>query len=114
MSSLPIDVQGTPPGDPSTTPAAEQPLRQLEQLLGETIPPLIAQAREAFRRDLPELLSKYPRKWVAYSGDQRLGIAPSKTQLYQECLRHGLTPAQFLILSIEPEVPADVALPPDV
>ncbi len=82
----------------------------LEHVLGERIPFLLVQAREAFHRDLPQLLREHSRKWVAYSGGQRLGIGSSKTQLYQECLRRGLGPGEFLVLSIEPELPREVVV----
>src|SRR5438132_520135 len=104
------------PGPLTAAPAASQenPVQHLEQLLGETIPPLITQARATFQRDLPQLLARHFRKWVAYSGDQRIGIGSSKTALYQECLRHGLAPGQFLVFSIEPELPREVEISLDV
>ena len=89
-------------------------MQTLERVLGESIPPLLAQARETFRRDLPQLLTKHYRKWVAYSGERRLGLGSSKTQLYQECLRRGLVPSQFLVLSIEPELPQELEVSLDV
>ena len=98
----------------STTLAQEEPLQTLERVLGETFPRILTQAREAFRRDLPRLFREHPRKWAAYSGEQCLGIGPSKTLLYQECLRRGLAPGQFLVLSIEPEVTREVEVPLDV
>jgi hypothetical protein len=45
------------------------------------IPPMIQRSQEAFRRDLPELLKKHEGKWVAYSGDRRLGMGRSKSKL---------------------------------
>jgi len=98
----------------AATSAQDDPLRTLERVLGETIPPILLQARESFRRDLPQLLTEHSRKWVAYSGDQRLGIGSSKTELYQECLRRGFVPGQFLVLSIEPELPREIVVSLDV
>ena len=94
--------------------APEGPLRQLEGVLRETIPPMIVQARETFRRDLPRLLAAHPREWVAYSGEQCLGLSPTKTGLYQECLRRGFTPGQFLVLRVEAERPREIEVPLDV
>src|SRR5262245_45675882 len=114
MPPTPDNLHEPPGTGVASVAVPEEPLRRLEQVLGETIPPLILQARQAFRRDLPCLLAEHSRKWVAYSGDRRIGMGSSKTPLYQECLRRGLTPAQFLVLSIEPERPREVEIPRDV
>jgi hypothetical protein len=66
------------------------------------IPPIIQQSLEAFRRDLAQLLRERPGQWVAYSGDRRLGFGRTKTELYQECLRQGYDPEQFVVDLIEP------------
>jgi hypothetical protein len=68
------------------------------------VSPLIVWADEAFRRDLPQLLSERPGQWVAYHGHQQIGFGPTKQQLYQECLSRGLQRDEFLVLSIEPEM----------
>ena len=39
-----------------------------------TIPPMVAKSQEAFRRELPELLKNHYGQWVAYHGDERLGL----------------------------------------
>jgi hypothetical protein len=54
------------------------------------------------------------RQWVAYHGEQRIGFARTKTELYQECLRHGLRRGEFVVRSIEPEVPKEAEAFPDV
>ena len=48
------------------------------------ITPLIQQSQAAFRRDLPELLKdkKLYRRWVAYHGDERIGISRSESILH--------------------------------
>jgi hypothetical protein len=74
----------------------------------DDIPPLIERSQSAFRRDLPQLLREHPRQWVAYHGDERIAVGPSKRQLYQECLRRGLKLGEFVVRSIEPEVPRAV------
>jgi len=68
------------------------------------VPPLIQRGQEAFRRDLPRLLEKHAGQWVAYSGDRQLGIARSKRELYQRCLRQGLGDEEFVVRGIEPEM----------
>jgi len=77
-------------------------------LFSEAIPPLVELSQNAFRRDLPRLLREYPRQWVAYHGDEQVAVGPSKRQLYQECLRRGLRVGEFVVRSIEPEVPREV------
>lgn len=61
------------------------------------------QALQAFQRDLPELYSQHPGKWVAYQGDQRLGFAEQKHLLYQQCLERGLHRDDFVVFCIEPQ-----------
>jgi hypothetical protein len=67
------------------------------------IPPMVAKSREAFCRDLPELLKERHGWWVAYHGDERIGFGRSQRKLYQECLRRGLTDDQFLVTGILPD-----------
>ena len=85
--------------------AANEPLSQLP----DTISPLMKRSQAAFHRDLPELLKMKGRfrQWVAYQGDQRIGFAKTKTELYQACLRRGLRRGEFVVRSIEPEVPRE-------
>ena len=66
------------------------------------------EALRTFQRDLPQLWADRPGEWVAYQGDRRIGFGSSKTQLYQQCLRRGLKPSEFLVLSVEPLSPQEV------
>jgi hypothetical protein len=50
------------------------------------------------------------RQWVAYHGERRVGFAKSKTELYQACLRQGLRRGEFVVRSIEPEVPREAEI----
>jgi hypothetical protein len=67
------------------------------------IPPMVEKSREAFCRDLPELLRDRQGWWVAYHGDERIGFGKSQRKLYHECLRRGLTDDQFLVTGILPD-----------
>jgi hypothetical protein len=80
------------------------------------IPLGIRRSQEAFRRDLRRLLQdrRLYRRWVAYHGDERVGFSPSKRQLYQECLRRGLRPDEFVVRCIQPEAPGEMEIPLDV
>jgi hypothetical protein len=109
MSALPAS---TP--NPVSVPLNEAAVHQLEIALNETFPPIIMQARAAWRRDLPTLLKTHPGKWVAYHGDRQVGIRSCKTDLFQQCLRAGLDRGQFLVLRIEPEPEHQVSIPVDV
>jgi hypothetical protein len=64
------------------------------------------QATLAFWRDLPQLLRERPGQWVAYHGDRQLGFGATRWELWQECLRRGLVPDEFVVRSIEPEDPS--------
>jgi len=63
----------------------------VEKRLPET-PIGIARSREAFLRDLPELLAnpKYDRWSVLYCGDEQISIAESEVELIRECNRRGI------------------------
>jgi hypothetical protein len=54
------------------------------------------------------------RQWVAYHGDERVVFGRSKSDLYQECVRRGLRGGEFVVRRIEPEVPREVDLSPEV
>jgi hypothetical protein len=64
----------------------------------------IRRSKEAFLRDLPELmkLKSRRRKWAAYHGDERIGLATTETELYQECFRRGLKEEEFYVGQIGP------------
>jgi hypothetical protein len=71
------------------------------------VPDGIRKSQEAFFRDLPVLL-KDPRlrgKYVAYHGNERIGIARDDETLIRECLNRGLTRDEYDILIIEPQLP---------
>jgi hypothetical protein len=74
-------------------------------LLGREPSRSMKRAQEALRRDLPELLKNYPRRWVAYTGDWMIAVGRSRRNLDELCLSRGLSDDDFVVLSIEPEVP---------
>jgi hypothetical protein len=83
---------------------------------GQQPPDLDALGRQAlltFWRDLPQLLQERPGQWVAYRGERQLGFGRTRTELWQECLRQGLDPEEFMIRSIQPEDPDLVLDPPE-
>ena len=53
------------------------------------IPEKMQRSLEAFRRDLPDLLKdrNLRGKWVAYKGDERIGIASNELPLLRECTK---------------------------
>lgn len=71
------------------------------------VPDGIRKSQEAFFRDLPDLLKKRSLrgKYVAYHGDERIGIAGDDAPLIHECLRRGLKRDEYDILIIEPQSP---------
>ena len=73
----------------------------------EPVAPMLTRSLEAFRRDLPRLLETHHGKWVAYRGDERLGLGRTQTELYQQGFARGLKADEFLVCSIEPEIPDD-------
>jgi hypothetical protein len=72
------------------------------------VSPIIERSQAAFRRDLPDLMKTHYRSWVAYHGDERIGFGHSQRQLYHELLRRGFKDREFVVRSIEPEMPEDI------
>ncbi|HKI36824.1 MAG TPA: hypothetical protein VKA46_33540 [Gemmataceae bacterium] len=67
------------------------------------VSPQMLRSQQAFWRDLPELLKSRRNcdKWVAYHGDERIGMAKTKTDLYHLCVGRGLPPGDFYMGKIE-------------
>jgi hypothetical protein len=67
------------------------------------IPPMILRSQQAFWRDLPGLLMdrRNHRKWAAYHGEDRVSIARTKVDAYQECFRRGLNRGEFYVGKLE-------------
>jgi hypothetical protein len=63
------------------------------------ISPQRFRSMQAFWRDLPELLKnrRNHKKWAAYHGDERVAIARSDVEAYQECFRRGLKRGEFYV-----------------
>jgi hypothetical protein len=101
---LPDDQQPPNEEPPPPTPVPQDPERRRIYLSG-------LRAEHAFRRDLVQLLEERPGQWVAYHGEQRVGFAPTKTELYLECLRRGWKHEEFVVHCIEPD-DFDVVIPP--
>jgi hypothetical protein len=73
------------------------------------IPPGIRRSQEAYWRDLPKLLKRTSRtrRWVGYHGDECIGFGASCAEVYQKCLRRGLSEDEFYVDRVEPR-----SLPP--
>jgi len=56
------------------------------------------QSMAAFYRNLPELLKKHYGKWIAYHGDELVGVGRTQTELYELCRRRGLNDDEFDVL----------------
>ena len=75
---------------------------------GYEITPMIARSQAAFRRDLPELVKTHYRQWVAYHGEDRIRFGRTQFELYEECYRRGLHDDEFVVRSVEPEMPDEI------
>jgi hypothetical protein len=97
MSSISPPNPGHPVEDDTNSPD-EPPLLPIDW----TTPPLIQSGQEAYQRDLLELLEKHKGRWVAYSGDRRLGIIRTRSQAYELGFKDGLAKHEFIVLGIDP------------
>ena len=64
---------------------------------------MMLRSMQAFWRDLPELLEdrRNQGKWAAYHGDERVAVARSEVDAYQECFRRGLKRGEFYVGRLE-------------
>jgi hypothetical protein len=67
------------------------------------INPQMLRSMQAYWRDLPELLKvkRNRGRWVAYHGDERVGLGKTQTEMYQQCFRRGLQRGEFYVGKIE-------------
>jgi hypothetical protein len=106
-------------GRPDTNPAnCRTALRDpFASLLPTEIPPLVAQAQEAFHRDLHDLLIDHRGQWVAYHGVEQVGFSESTMDLYHEGSRRGIKLNEFVVRRIDPDLleePVEFDVTPDV
>jgi hypothetical protein len=68
------------------------------------IEPMMLRSMQAYWRQLPRLLMdrRNHRKWAAYHGDERVVIARSEVDAYQDCFRRGLNRGEFYVGKLEP------------
>ena len=108
--------------DPKTHAAyvilKEEVYERMRPLLGDRhdeIPEGIRRSQDAFFRDLPELLKDESLlgQCVAYSGDERIGIAPSDEPLIRELNHRGIKDDEFDLFVIRPQgrEPEEVTYP---
>src|SRR5438445_12609562 len=66
------------------------------------IPPGILRSQQAFWYDLPELLKtkRNHGKWVCYHGDQRVGIAGTKTELLRDIHQRNICRGEYYLAVI--------------
>ena len=64
----------------------------------------LSRSQAAFRADLPELLTEYRGKWVAYADGTQVRIGNTQAELYRHCLHdRGLSHDRFVVRRIAPE-----------
>jgi hypothetical protein len=100
------------PAGPPSLASEELPPPAASSPLACDIPPGIAASQAAFRRDLSELLKKWPGQWVAYHADERIGFARSPFELYEKCFRLGFKEEEFVVRRITEEIAPDVDCTP--
>jgi hypothetical protein len=79
------------------------------------MPEGIRKSKDAFFRDLADLIGdpSLRGKWVAYHGDERIGIAADDEPLINECRRRGLAADEYILETIEarPATPEQIEFP---
>jgi hypothetical protein len=79
----------------------QQRAAQIRALLESDPPPMIQKSIDAFRRDLPEMLKSHGGECVAYHGEERIAFGKTELELFQECMRRGLTRDDFVVCGVE-------------
>ncbi|MBI1900566.1 MAG: hypothetical protein HYS13_05575 [Planctomycetia bacterium] len=102
------DAQHELPGDalsPAPVVGAAAPHSAAEKSLRSHIDAMIApeilEAKEAFERDLPELVREHEGQWVAYYRRQRIAFGSSMPGLYQQCFQQGYHDKKILVRFVE-------------
>jgi hypothetical protein len=90
--------------------AAHQPQDQAPPPPAEEVPwaeeevyrmnPLYARSREAFYRNLSDLLKTHEEEWVAYHGDEFVIATKTDDEAWDHCLRLGLKRGEFAVLFV--------------
>lgn len=67
-------------------------------------PPGVSASFDSYVADLPKLLRqiKYRRRWVAFHGKKRVGVADSQTELYERCIAQGIPRDEFYVGLVTP------------
>jgi hypothetical protein len=63
---------------------------------------VLLKGEEAFARDLPRLLQECEGKWVAYWGEERLGVADNSLALYRQYAGQ-INPKELFVELVHPE-----------
>src|SRR5271166_768002 len=97
LPRLPLPSTADGPNSGSQTPTPEALM--VPQSTESWLPEGIRASRVAFFRDLPELIKDrdLQGKWVAYHGDERIGVAVDDEPLIRECISRGLNADEYLV-----------------
>ena len=78
-----------------------------ENVPTEQVPEGIRRSKEAFLRELPDLLrrKRLLYRWVLYYGDKQIGISRRADKLLRKCGKLGLRNDEFYLGVIEPHSP---------
>ncbi|MBM3997005.1 MAG: hypothetical protein FJ303_23060 [Planctomycetes bacterium] len=89
-----------------TTKTTEAPAPAVDDLFVNT-PIGMLRSMQAYMRELPELLANpaYGGWWVAYCGNERIGISRTGHELARKCAARGLRSAECYIGIIAPQDP---------
>jgi hypothetical protein len=82
------------------------PNRAREQCTGKDS--LIQLAYLTYERDAPALCREHTGEWVAYHGDRRVGLAPTRSEAWEECIRRGLPEGEFWVFDVQPIIAVEV------
>jgi hypothetical protein len=86
-----------------------KPATRLENLAAYQVPEGIRRSKEAFLRDLPELLARkrLRGRWVLYHGDKQLGIWRSPQRMDRDIMKRGLRNDEYYAGVIRPHEEED-------
>jgi len=73
----------------------------------EPLRPDVARSQAAFRKDLPRLLERRYRHWVAIRDGKLIKFARTRQKLERKLERQSIRPDEVIVRCIIPDVPAD-------
>jgi len=86
--------------EPAHAPVLKSSATRASRQYSKSIPEHAVRSKETFLAELPELLRTHPGGAAAYQDGQRIGLAPSRRELFWQLVQAGHDPSRFFVFPI--------------